>query len=141
MNIQMGSQIFENVTVPILWGSRAVIQDSEQALSLIDLAGKTARLEILADSPAPGVEFTPELDGFTIRSEDVELYRLKLSERKLVALAWNLPDVQLSPSGMWIGSNFIGDSTLSGFGVGISVQEDGITIGGPLPPNLAALAV
>ncbi len=64
---QWGEQ-FENVEIPLLWGTRAVIQDHEGLISVVDLEGDTARLEIVGDKPAPGVEFVPTLEGFQILS-------------------------------------------------------------------------
>ena len=63
MNLKMGSQVFRNVQIPLLWGTRVVVQDEEGRLSVIDLAGDTAKIEILGDKPAPGVAFLPTIDG------------------------------------------------------------------------------
>ncbi len=68
MNLQMGSQRFVDVEIPLLWGTRAVVQDRDNHLSVINLDGPKARLEILADKPAPKARFTPTFDGFTILS-------------------------------------------------------------------------
>lgn len=141
MNIRMGGQLFADVSIPLLWGRRAVVQDQVGRLSIIDLSRTRARLEVLADKPAPGVEFVPDVDGFRIRDEGRDLYRYNPKAKQLAALAGALPEVQLTPTGTRVGSNFIGGGTISGFGVGISVQEDSMSIGGPLPPGLAALVV
>lgn len=141
MNLAMAGQTFLNVTIPLLWGSRAVVEDRGGKLSVIDLSGETAKLEVLADRPAPGVEFVPDLDGIRIRERGADLYRYSSASRTLTGLSLRLPEVELSPTGIRIGTNFIGGSTVSGFGVGVAVTETGIAIGSPLPPHLAELVV
>jgi hypothetical protein len=142
MKLRMGGQIFQEVTIPLLWGRRAVVQHDDGALSVIDLAGPHARSEIVADLPAAGVEFLPDVDGFTIRSQDGEsLYRYNPRTKVLSPIGLKLPEIELGPQGTRIGTSFIGGSMISGFGVGIAVQEDSVAIGAPLPPNLADLIV
>jgi len=40
-----------------------------------------------------------------------------------------------------VGTNTFQNNVVSGFGVGISVTENAIGLGGPIPPGLAALRV
>lgn len=141
MNLAMGGQTFVDVVIPLLWGSRAIVQDGRGKLSVIDLSGASARLEILADKPAPGAEFAPDVEGFRIRERAVDLYRYAPDSRTLTGLALALPTVELSDAGTRIGTNFIGGGMVSGFGVGIAVSENGIAIGAPMPPNLAELVI
>ena len=140
MRLRMGSQLFEDVVIPVLWGERAVVQDDAGALSVIDLGHEAAKLEVLADAPAPGVEFLPDVDGFTIRTSAGE-YKYNPLTKTLSDPTGRLPDVQISVDGIRIGSNFVGGGTVSGFGVGIAISEDGIALGAPLPSGLAALVV
>ena len=49
MNLRMGRQVLMNVQIPLLWGERAIIQDKRNRISIIDLSGDKARIEVLAD--------------------------------------------------------------------------------------------
>ena len=73
MNIRMGSQIYRDVQIPP-YGANAIIVDEHGRLSIVDLSGERARVEVLADEPAPGVGFRPELDGIVIVKDGTELY-------------------------------------------------------------------
>ena len=141
MNLQMGGQVFRDVQIPFLWGERAVIQDRRGRLSIIDLSGEEARLEILADEPAPGIAFRPRIDGVVILSDNIELYTYNPRERILTSISLGLLELQISPSATRVGTNqFIGN-IISGGGVGIAVTRDGIAFGGPVPPKLARLVI
>jgi hypothetical protein len=141
MNFQMGGQVFRDVQIPFLWGERAVIQDRQGRLSIIDLSGEEARLEILADEPAPGITFRPRIDGVVILSDGTELYSYNPREKVLTSISLGLPECQISPSATRVGTNqFIGN-VISGVGVGIAVTRDGIALGAPVPPKLAKLVI
>jgi hypothetical protein len=142
MNLRMGSQIFADVNIPLLWGTRAVVQDRSGHLSVINLGSSRARLEILADKPAPKARFTPTFEGFIIlsRSGD-ELYTYSPSEKKLSGSSLELPDCQIRPDAIQVGTNVFTGNLIAGVGVGISVTETGISMGGHLPPGLAELVV
>jgi hypothetical protein len=141
MKLEMGSQVFEEVDIPLLWGERAVLQDQEGALSVIDLSGPSARLEVVADGPAPGVEFVPIEDGFIIRSGHADLYSYAPNSKSLTPIALRLPEVQVADDGTRIGSSYFEGNVILGSAVGIHVSEQGISIGAPLPEGLAELVV
>jgi hypothetical protein len=141
MKIRMGSQIFENVQIPLLWGTRAVIQDMKGRLSIIDLSGDKAKLEILGEKPAPGVEYRPLIEGFEILDEGSPLYVYSPSEKLLISKSLGLPDCQISPGGIRVGTNVFSGNVVAGFGVGIVVTSAGIGMGAPLPKNLADLVI
>jgi len=141
MNIKMGTQTFNNVSIPILWGTRAVLQDTSGRISVIDLSGTTARLEIVSDEAARHVEFKPTSDGFAIMDNSVELYNYNPNEHLLRSISLNLPDVQITPTATRVGSNVFSGNIVSGFGVGLIVKEDSMGMGAPLPPALAKLLV
>ena len=141
MNLKMGSQTFLNVLIPLLWGSRAVLQDKHGRISVIDLSGDSAKLEIVSDKPAPGIEFVPKLDGFEILSDRRPLYLYKPEEKVLTDIETGLPECQIRPQEIRVGSNRLSNNTISSVGVGIHVTRDGIAIGAPLPPSLANLVV
>jgi hypothetical protein len=137
----MGSQSFVNVQIPLLWGKRAIIQDKKNRLSVIDLSEPKARLEILADQPAPGISFEPSFSGFKIMKNGEALYLYDPSEKRLESLSLGLPDCQVTSSAIRIGNNQFSGNSLVGFGVGLAVSTEGISFGAPVPPGLAQLAV
>lgn len=137
MNLSIGSQTFIDVQIPILWGTRAVTQDQDGRLSVMDLSGSVPRLEILGDKPAQGVEFLPTVDGFDILMHREGLYGYNPDEKILSDISLGLPDCQISRSQIRVGSNVFSDNTIAGAGVGILVAKDHISLGAPIPPNLA----
>ena len=141
MNLRMGSQVFQNVQIPLLWGTRAVVQDRRERLSVINLAGDRASLEILADSPAAGTGFLPKIDGFVVSAGGIPLYSYNPTEKTLSSISLGLPECQISRWGTRIGSNQFSGNMISGFGVGIAVTPHGIAMGAPLPDGLAKLVV
>lgn len=143
MNLVMGSQVFSDVTIPVLWGKRAVLQDKKGRISIIDLSGAEAKLEILGDRPAPKVEFRPVSDGcIEVLQGGVALYSFNPTGKTITGLSLRLPECSILPNGTSIGTNFFQNNFVSGFGVGIQVMEDGgIGMGGPIPPGLAKLHV
>lgn len=140
MNLIIGSQTFIDVQIPILWGTRAVIQDEEGRLSVIELTGSAPRLEILGDKPARGVEFLPTVDGFNILLHGEELYAYNPDEKMLSDISLGLPNCQISRSQILVGSNVFSANTIVGAGVGIHVTKDHISLGAPLPPGLVRLS-
>lgn len=139
MNLTIGSQTFINVQIPILWGTRAVLQDKESRLSVIDLSGTIPKLEVLGDKPAPGVEFLPTIDGFNILMNGEGLYSYNPDEKVLTDISLGLPDCQIGRSQIRVGSNTFSANTIVGAGVGILVTKDHISLGAPLPSELAGL--
>lgn len=143
MDLDVGSNRLFGVAIPVLWGTRAIVQDKKGRLSAIDLGGPTAKLEILADKPAPGVIYTPRLDGVTILSETQdELYSFSPPAKRFTAAAvLKLPPIEITPNGIRVGTTFFAGNSVSGFGVGIVVDEHGIAMGAPLPAGLARLTL
>lgn len=142
MRLKLGGSTFDNVKIPVLWGKRAVLQDSSGRLSVVDLSGSVAKIEILGDKVAVGVRFSPTTDGFRVLTHDRKaLYTFSPLARRLTSESLGLPELQIKASQIRIGTNTFGSSVVSGFGVGIVVDEQGISIGAPLPEGLAALVV
>jgi len=141
MNVRIGNQSFVNVQIPLLWGQRAILQDTKNRLSVIDLSEPTARLELLGDQPAPGVTFEPGFSGFKILKNGVPLYLYDPAEKRLESLSLGLPDCQVTPSAIRIGNNEFSGNSFVGFGVGLAVSTEGISVGAPLPPGLAHLTL
>jgi hypothetical protein len=138
----MGSQTFFDVTIPLLWGNRAVVQDSTNRLSVINLVGYNARVEVLADKPSAGTSFTLVIGGFAVLDEfRKELYVYMPAEKRLTATSLKLPECQILPDRIAVGGLTMSRNTIANSPVGIIVTESGIGIGGPMPPGLARLRV
>ena len=142
MNLRMGSQLFVDVQIPLLWGTRAILEDLEERLSIINLADEQAILEVLEDEPAQGIPFAPSVEGFVIMdAKGTELYKVNPAGKSITPLSLKLLPVTISRDAIRVGTNTFQGNMVSGFGVGISVTENGIGLGGPIPPGLAALRV
>jgi hypothetical protein len=141
MNIRMGSHTFEDVIIPLLWGTRAILQDQQERLSVIDLSGDEARPEIIGDAPAPDVEYVPERAGFSVERDGRALYSYTPEEKRFVPRELRLPECQITADSIRVGSNLFQSNVIVGAGIGIVVTEQGIGMGAPLPPELAALVV
>lgn len=140
MDLRVGSNLFEGVTVPVLWGERAVLQDARGKLSVVDLGRDAPVLEILGDRPAPGAEFKPRLaGGFTILGAAGDLYAYDPKDHLLTPIELKLPELQITESFTRIGSHTLSSNMVVGFGVGVLVNEEGISIGGPVPERLTRL--
>ena len=141
MNLKMGNQTYQNVQIPLLWGKRAILQNKRGQISIIDLSGETAHIEVLADGPAPNVAYVPHLDGIVILRGKVELYHYNPEEKVIRSIGLGLPDLEISDNETRVGSTRLSGNMFSGSDVGIAVSKDGgIAIGGSLPPDLAKLA-
>ena len=141
MNINIGGQSFIGVQIPILWGTRAILQDKENRISVIDLSDTEARVEILGDKPAKGMEYSLNIDGFTLLKKGIEIYKYNPSDKLLSSIGLKLPECQISSQEIRIGTSTFSGNVVSGSGVGIFVSEHGMGMGGPIPPNLAKLIV
>lgn len=141
MNLNMGSQVFQNVQIPLLWGKRAVLQDEKGRLSIISLEGSEPEIEILGDKPAPGIKYELIKGGFKIYKDNAELYAFYPEKKIISGLSIKLPECEVGNNGTRIGTNMFSGNMVVGFGVGIVVDERGIGMGAPLPPDLAKLKV
>lgn len=142
MNLRMGGQFFANVDIPLLWGTRAVVSDRSDRLSIINLEGSEAKLEILGDQPAADIEFRPLSGGAVeILDNHVALYTFDASSKTLRGIKLKLPECMIEANGIRIGTNYFSNNTVVGAGVGLVVSEHGMGMGAPLPPNLARLRV
>ena len=140
MKLVVAGNVFDQVEVPVLWGKRAILQDRKQRLSVVDLSGLFAQLEILGDKPAPGARYSLTLDGFAILGKDgTELYQYSPTRRTLTDSTLGLLDLQLSENTIRIGTNTFSNNIMHGFAVGLVVDGQGIAVGAPLPPGLARL--
>jgi hypothetical protein len=141
MNLNMGNQRFENVEIPLLWGKRAILEDKKGRISIISLEGVNAVIEVLASKPAPDIQYELIKDGFKIIVMEQELYSFNPGKRIITGLLLKLPECEIQKTGIRIGSNMFSGSMITGFGVGIVVDERGIGVGAPLPEGLAKLVI
>jgi len=141
MDIQMGSHIFRQVDVPVLWGTRAILQDKRGRLSVIDLSGPKAIGELIGDEPAPDVEFAPTADGFKVIRDGETLYVYSKTEKTITSVSLKLPTIQIQKHKIRVGSNIFQDNIISGSGVGLGITENSVSIATPLPKELARLVV
>ncbi len=141
MNLQFGSQVFHHVTIPLLWGTRAVIGHPNGAFSVIDLSATTARPEVVSDKPWQGVEYAEQEDGFVIFKDGETAYFYSPARKILRDMLGSLPECEIAKDRIRIGTNTISNSMIIGSGVGIGVTEHGFFIGGPAPAGLAPLIV
>lgn len=141
MKLHIGGNYLMDVKIPLLWGQRAVIQDKQTRVSVIDLGSGEAILEILGDQPAKGIKARNTESGFEVIRDGEPLYNYSPNEKLLASIGLRLPQVRITPAGVWIGTNYIEGSMVVGSPVGIHVTEDGFSIGSPLPEGLAELVV
>ncbi|EKO3487582.1 hypothetical protein M3924_003251 [Vibrio fluvialis] len=141
MKFKLGTADFYNVYIPLLWGKKAVLSHDDGKLSIIDLSGSEAELQVMADEAWVGIEYSEKEDGIEIFERGEKSYFYSPSRNLLRDLKGKLPECELGKNNIRIGTNTISGSTVSGFGVGIGVSEDGFFIGGPVPEGLAKLKV
>lgn len=128
--------------MPVLWGSRAILQDKQGHLSIINLEGDSAVLEVIDDQPSARANFSPKNEGYVILDrEGAELYSVNPKTKSLTPIVLQLPPVTVGERELRLGTNVFGGNMVVGIGVGILVTESGIALGGPLPPALANLRV
>lgn len=139
MQARLGSQIFVGVSIPLLWGGRAVIGHPKGELSIINLEGEKAIPEVVSDKPWVGVEYIEKEDGFVVYRGGIAVYFYSPIRKILRDLSGLLPECEIGKDKIKVGTNTIGSSTVVGMGVGIGVTENGFYIGGPVPSGLAPL--
>src|SRR3954452_19286057 len=98
MDIRVGTRILADIGIPVLWGDRAVAQDSDRRLSVIDYRSEPARLEILEDRPAPGINFVPTVSGFRILPLRGGPYEYNKTDKTLTSTTNELPECQIDES-------------------------------------------
>ena len=141
MNFRMGGHTFANVEIPLLWGTRAIVEDKEGRISVISLEGTEAKLEILGNKPAPEIPYEIIEDGFKILENDTEMYSFSPKTGTFTGHALRLPECQIERTKIRVGSNTFSGNVVSDSGVGIVVTETSIGMGAPLPEGLAKLSV
>lgn len=141
MDFRIHGQFFGNVRVPVLWGSRAILQDQRGHLTIVNLEDDSPILEIIDDHPAARANFTPRTEGYVILDDEGgELYSVNPKTKSLIPVGLRLPPITVSERELRVGTNVF-DGNMVGIGVGILVTESGVALGGPLPSALATLRV
>lgn len=141
MNLRFGSQVFHHVTIPLLWGTRAVIGHPDTTLSIVDLSPSTACPEVVSDKPWQGVEYSEQEDGYVIYKNGEAAYFYSPNRKILRDMLGLLPECEIAKDRIRIGTNTISNSMIVGSAVGIGVTDRGFFIGGPAPAGLAPLIV
>jgi hypothetical protein len=142
MDFRIGGQFFASVTVPVLWGSRAILRDQQGHLSIVNLEGDKPAVEVIDDQPHAGTNFSPSAEGYVILNSDgEELYSVNPTTKTLIALCLRLPPITVSKRELHVGANVFDSNLVVGIGVGILVNESGLALGGSLPAALATLRV
>jgi hypothetical protein len=139
MDIKLGDNAFVDVQIPLLWGSRAISQDRNGRLSVIDLSGGAIKVEIIGDEPVPGVPIAQKRNGFDVLFEGKPLYHYDPEEKTLIGIELDLPDCQVGQQFVRVGENTFGNNTVMGSGIGIVVTATATWLGGPLPAQLQPL--
>jgi hypothetical protein len=136
MNIEFGGHVFQNVDIPVLWGDRAIFQDKEGLVSVIDVSQPTPTPEIIANEPAPGVDYLPTTEGLRILSGGSVLYMFQTEPARLHGVNLDLPDIVIDKSRITVGTNVFESNFISGAQVGLAITSSGMGMGAPLPENL-----
>jgi hypothetical protein len=140
MNTRLGNNEFGGVEIPLLWGTRAVFPDSEGHLSIIDLGGRDAKLEIILDKLAPDIEFIPTSDGSSIiLAAHKKLYSYNPSVKRLSNISLNLPDCEIDNDSIRVRGLYISGNIVVGGAVGLKIDENDVVMATDLPPGLANL--
>jgi hypothetical protein len=142
MNFRISGQFFANVTVPVLWGSRAILLDQRGHLSIVNLEGDSPVVEVVDDKPGIEANFSPTTEGYVILDGySAELYSVNPKTKSLAPIVLRLPPLVVGDRELRLGLNVFPSNMVVGIGVGIVVTESGIALGGPLPPALATSRV
>lgn len=136
MNIEFGGHVFQDVGIPVLWGDRAILQDNEGRISVINLAAQTPVPEIVASEPAPGVDYLPTTEGTRILGSEGVLYTFQSDPTRLHGVLLDLPDLEIDQNRITVGTNVFESNIISGSEVGLVITSTGIGMGASLPENL-----
>jgi len=141
VDIRLGENTFVDVQIPLLWGSRAISQDRNGCLSVVDLSEGAIKVEIIGDKPVPGVPCMATGGGYDVLSDGDPLYHYNPVSKTLTSISLGLPTCQVGPGYVRVGGSLFSGNMMMGTGVGIAVTENGTQIGASLPPVLEALVV
>jgi hypothetical protein len=132
VNLKIDNHTLENIRIPVLWGDRAIIQESNNRLSVIDTDGLNPTLEVLRNQPAPGIGFIPTMFGFQVlRSPDV--YEFKVRDRTFSTQTLGLPDVEIDEFYIRVGAEIYSNLRAIEPIVTLHVQSDHVDVGVPIP--------
>ena len=138
MDIRLGGQLFRDVQIPLLWGSRAISQDRQGRLSVVDLS-EGVKIEIIGDEPVPGLPIVPNEHGFDVLVDGKPSYHYDPEQKKFTSIDLGLPDCQIGQKFVRIGANTFDSNSVIGVGIGVVVTQSKTWIGAPLPHELELL--
>jgi hypothetical protein len=138
VDIVLGDQVLRDVQIPLLWGSRAISQDRNGHLTVIELS-EGVEIEIIGDQPVPGVQTIADEYGFDIVQKGKPLYHYDPEQKTLSALNLDLPDCQVGSHFVRVGANTFENNAVASAGVGIVVTSTATWIGAQIPEKLRPL--
>lgn len=138
MDIQLGEHLLRDVQIPLLWGSRAISQDQQGHLSVVDLS-EGVKIEIIGDEPVPGLPIVQNGHGFDVLVDGEPLYHYDSEQKILKSIDLELPNCQIGNKFVRIGANTFDSNSVAGAGIGIVVTKNMTWIGAPLPRELELL--
>jgi hypothetical protein len=133
VDLKLASHSLQDVRIPVLWGNRAIVQERDGALSVIDVGGWMPRLEILRNQPAPGIGFRFTWGGFQIMSYPSDVYEFNIREKTFSSQTFGLPDVQIDEFYVRVGTQIYPNFGGVEGAVGIHVMPSGVQLGAPMP--------
>jgi hypothetical protein len=138
MDIRLGKLVLRDVQIPLLWGSRAISQDRDGHLTVMDMS-QGVEIEIMGDRPVPGVQTVAGEHGFDVLRKGKPLYHYDPEQKTLSSIDLDLPDCQVGQRFVRVGATTFGANTITGFEAAIMVTADATWVGAPLPPKLQRL--
>ncbi len=133
MDLIINSHSFQNIRIPVIWGERAIVQEPNTILSVIDIGDVMPALEILRNRPAPGISFLPTRSGFQVMRSPGDLYQFNVEERTFSTQTLGLADVQIDDFYIRVGTQVY--PNLDGFEAAgrLQVTPDDVKVGVPMP--------
>ena len=123
--------------VPVLWGQRALVMHPDGKLSIVRFGERRARAEIIKGKPAEGIQFIQSGDALVIKHHGKDLYRFTETSSgfQVDPIELSLPAVYVDDSKLVVGGMVLSNNMIASE-VAVTVSEEGIGIGGRLPPEL-----
>lgn len=141
MDMQLAGAHFSGVQIPLLWGKFAVLAHGDGRLSVVDLSRDQARVLILADHPAPGVEYSEQEDGCVIYGDAGPVFFFSGQRKLLRDVTGELPECRIAADHIRIGASTVKLGMIRGFPVGIAIGEGSLVVGAQMPAGLAPLVL
>ena len=133
MDLNINSHSFQNIRIPLIWRERAIVQEPNKIMSVINIGDFLPNLEILRNRPAPGINFLLTWSGFQVMRFPRDLYEFNVRERTFTTQTLGLPDVQIDDFYIRVGTLVY--PNLDGFEAAgrLQVTPDDVKVGVPMP--------